>query len=98
MKINASKIAKYGRMRLGFIKYERKDLYTQLLFSAGLEEHLLEINETAQNQVRLLMKQLVKAQGITEELKAQNQMEWVGKMNNIKAQAEEIIFNTLIRE
>ena len=63
---------------------------------AQIEKYKKEINETAQNQIHLLMKQLSKSQGITEELKVQNQMAWVGRMNNIKAQVEKIILNEFI--
>ena len=61
-----------------------------------LSEHLQEIDETATNRYNLLMKQFTEQENITEELKANNQLEWVGKMNSIKNRVEEIIFSELI--
>ncbi len=61
-----------------------------------LRNHLLEIDKTANERFNLLMKQFMKQENITEELKATNQMEWVCRMNNIKNRVEEIIFNELI--
>jgi hypothetical protein len=93
-----SKIGKYGRMRLDFIKQERQDLYTQLLFSDGLEEYLIEINNRAKERICELNQQIAKKQRVTEDLKAYNQLAWVGAMNVIRAQAEEITMYEIIRE
>ena len=93
-----SKIGKYGRMRLDFIKQERQDLYTKLLFSDGLEEYLTEINNRAKERICELNKQIAKKQRVTEDLKAHNQLAWVGAMNVIRAQAEEITMYEIIRE
>ncbi len=95
---NTSRIGRYGRMRLEFIKQERQELYTQLLFSAGLEEYLSDINDRAKERIWDLTQQIARRQDITEELKACDQMAWVGAMNAIKAQAEEIIFHEMIYE
>lgn len=61
-----------------------------------LEEHLIEKEKTANDRFQLLMQQFIEKENITEELKANNQMEWVCRMNNIKNNVEEIIFNELI--
>lgn len=86
------KLGKYGKMRLNYLKTQKKAEYTILLIS----EHLQEIDETATARYNLLMKQIAERENITEELKANNQLEWVGKMNSIKNRVEEIIFNELI--
>jgi hypothetical protein len=93
---NTSRIGRYGRMRLEFIKKERQELYTQLLFSAGLDEYLIDINDRVKESIWDLTQKLARRQGITEELKASDQMAWVRAMNAIKAQAEEIILETIV--
>lgn len=90
------KIGKYGRMRLKYLKENKKAEYTVLLIENKLQEHLMEVDSTANARFELLMKQFEKKENITEELKATNQMEWVGKMNAIKNAVEEIIFKELI--
>lgn len=90
------KIGKYGRMRLQYLKENKKAEYTVLLIENKLQEHLMEVDSTANARFELLMKQFAKKENITEELKATNQMEWVGKMNAIKNAVEEIIFIELI--
>ncbi|NCE76295.1 TnpV protein [Anaerotruncus sp. X29] len=89
-------IGRYGRMRLRYLKEHRKGLYTTLLLTEKLYPHLLEIDEAANERMDILMPQLMKAAGVTEELKASDQMKWVGLANNCKAQAEEIICAELI--
>ena len=89
-------IGKYGRMRLRYLKEHRKGLYTSLLLTEKLYPHLLEIDRAANERMDILMPQLMKAAGVTEELKAADQMEWVRLANNCKAQAEEIILHELI--
>lgn len=83
-------------MRLCYLKEHRKGLYTSLLLTEKLYPHLLEIDKTANERMDILMQQLMKAAGVTEELKAADQMKWVGLVNNCKAQAEEIILHELI--
>ena len=87
---------KYGRMRLRYFKEHKKAEYTILLVNNKLQTHLIETDESANKRFELLMQQLAGRENITEELKANNQMEWVAKMNNIKNRVEEIIFNELI--
>lgn len=83
-------------MRLRYLKEHRKGLYTSLLLTEKLYPHLLEIDEAANERMDILMPQLMKAAGVTEELKATDQMKWAGLANNRKAQAEEIILHELI--
>ena len=90
------KLGKYGKMRLNYLKTQKKVEYTILLMDDKLSEHLKEIDETATARYNLLMKQFTERENITEELKANNQLEWVGKMNSIKNRVEEIIFSELI--
>ena len=89
-------LGKYGRMRLNYLKTQKKAEYTILLMEDKLSKHLQEIDKTAPNIYKMLMKQLAEQENITEKLKAINQLDWVGKMNSIKNRAEEIIFNELI--
>lgn len=89
-------IGKYGRMRLRYLKDHRPTLYSSLLLSEKLYPHLSEIDEAANERMDILMPQLMKAAGVTEELKAADQMKWVGLANACRAQAEESIFQELI--
>lgn len=89
-------IGKYGRMRLRYLKKYRPALYSSLLLTEKLYPHLLEIDEAANKRMDILMPQFMKAAGVTEELKATDQMKWVGLANACRAQAEEIIRNELI--
>lgn len=89
-------IGKYGRMRRRYLKEYRPTLYNSLLLSEKLYPHLLEIDEAANARMEILMPQLMKATGVTEELKATDQIKWVGLANNCRAQAEEIIQNELL--
>ena len=91
-------IGKYGRMRKSYLKEHRPILYSQLLMSEKLYPHLLEIDETAQSRLEQMMPQLAKEAGVTEELKACDPMRWVGLMNTLKAQVEEILYSELILE
>ena len=86
----------YGRLRKAYFQNFRPILFNELVLSDMLFEHCLEIEETARNQIDVIMSGLMKQYGITEELKAENQMEWVRQMNACKAQAEEIVKVELI--
>ncbi len=90
------KIGKYGKLRLNYLKENKRAEYTILLMDNKLQKHLIDVDTTANKRFDLLMKQFAEKENITEELKATNQMEWVCRMNNIKNRAEEIIFNELI--
>ena len=87
---------KYGMLRKQFLKEHRSARYQYLLLTGKLNEHLNQTNQEAREQVETLMKQMTEKQGVTEELKAQDQMEWVRLMNNIKASAEEIVLKNMI--
>lgn len=89
-------LGKYGIMRMHYLERDRPGLYTRLLLSGKLMEHLQEIETSAQNRLNLLISQLAKQNNVTEELKARDQMAWVGMMNNLKNQAEETILTELI--
>ena len=89
-------LGKYGIMRQQYLEQNRPGLYTRLILSGKLMEHLQEIDTTAHGRLESLMSLLTKQQGVTEELKAQDQMAWVGAMNSLKNQAEEIILTELI--
>lgn len=84
------------KMRLHYLKTQKKAEYTILLMEDKLSEHLHDIDNTATNRYKLLMKQFAEQENITEELKATNQLEWVCKINSIKNRVEEIIYNELI--
>ena len=90
------KLGKYGKLRLKYLKDCKKTEYTILLMDNKLQKHLLQIDKQANDRYELLMKQFAEKENISEELKATNQMEWVGRMNNIKNRAEEIILKELI--
>lgn len=89
-------IGKYGRMRKRYLKEQRPVLYTDLLMSGKLFEHLSDIDSAAQEHLDRIVSQLAARRGITEQLKAADQMRWVQEMNNIHAAAEEIILQELI--
>ena len=89
-------VGKYGRMRLRYLEEHRPSLYTRLLLSGKLMEHLQEIDSTCQERLEQLTCQMQAQEGITEEMKAVNQMEWVQRMNAIHHQVEEILLAELI--
>ena len=89
-------IGKYGRMRQRYLKEYRPVLYSSLILTEKLYPHLLEIDEAANERMDILMPQLMKATGVSEELKAADQMKWVGLANACRAQAEETIFVELV--
>lgn len=86
----------YSRLRKTYLQNFRPILFNDLVLSDMLFEHCLEIDETARSRIDVIMLELMKQYGITEELKAENQMEWVRQMNACKAQAEEIVKHELI--
>ena len=93
---NTQPIGMWGRKHLRYIKEHRPVLHTTLLLSGKLNSHLAEINQRASEMFDLLIKQLVEKEGITEQLKATDQMAWVGAMNNIRNRAEEIVNTEVI--
>ena len=89
-------LGKYGRMRKTYLKEHRPVLFSNLLLSEKLYPHLREIDETAQSRLETMMPKLMEAAGISQKLKAEDPMRWVGLMNNCKAQAEETILRELV--
>ena len=87
---------KYGMLRKQFLKEHRSAGYQYLLLIGKLNEHLNQTDQEAREQVETLMEQMTEKQGVTEELKAQDQMEWVRLMNNIKASAEEMVLREIL--
>ena len=87
---------KYGRMRLKFLKENRKAEYTIMFINGTLNKHLKEIQETADNRINLIVEQLKKKNNLTEEMKNTDQLYWVSMMNNYKNATEEIILKELI--
>jgi len=91
-----SSFGKYGMLRKTYLKTKRKASYSQMIITGKLFDHLHEIDTQAKDMLDLLMKQMLENQGITEALKATDQMAWVGAMNNIKACAEEIVLSEVV--
>ena len=89
-------IAIWGRKHLEYIKEHRPALYTDLVLSCKLHSYLADIDAQTQDRLALLIKQMVEKEGVTEQLKAQDQMAWVGAMNNIRNRAEEIVNKEII--
>lgn len=87
---------KYGRMRHTYLREHKKAYYTTLLFNGKLVAHLNEIDDVANAQMELIIKQMAKSQGVNEALKGQSQLTWGGAMNNIRNAAEEIVLQELI--
>ena len=87
---------KYGMLRKQFLKEHRSARYQYLLLTGKLNEHLNQTDQEAGEQVEMIMKQMAEKQGVTKELKVQDQMKWVRLMNNIKVSAEEIILKNMV--
>ena len=87
---------KYGRMRLSYLKEYKKAEYTIMLVDGTLNSHLKEIQKTAQIMLEQLIDELKSKSDLTEDMKNTDMLYWVGIMNSIKTQAEEIIYNELI--
>ena len=87
---------KYGRIRLNYLKEHKKAEYTIMLIDGTLNTHFKEIKETADNRVQQIINELKDKSDLTEDMKNTDILYWVGTMNSIKAQAEEIVFSELI--
>lgn len=87
---------KYGLLRLNYLKGHKKADYIIMFMNKTLNKHLKEVQETAKARVDTLIKEFAKQYNIDEELKAENQLEWLQMMNNCQNRAEEIVFNELI--
>lgn len=90
------KIGVWGQRHLKYIKQHRKVRYTNLLTSGKLNGYLADIDKQAEDMFFRLVKQMAEREGVTEKLKADNQMEWVARMNNIRSRATEIVNNDII--
>ncbi|MBQ6961864.1 MAG: TnpV protein [Clostridia bacterium] len=91
-------IGKYGRMRHAYLKEHHPGLYSHLILSGKLYKHLAEVERTCQERLETMISQMAKQQGVTEELKARDQLGWVGRMNEIQHSAEEIILAEIVYE
>ena len=89
-------LGKYGRMRKRYLKEHRPVLYSNMLLEGKLFQHLAEIDQACENRMEMIMRQLAEREGVTEVLKASDQMEWVGRMNSIRNRAEEIVLHELV--
>ena len=87
---------KYGIMRKQFLKEYRSARYQYLVLTGKLTEHLNQVDKETREKVEMLVEQMAERWGVTEELKLQDQMEWVRRMNNIKTNAEEIVCKNII--
>lgn len=90
------KVGKYGMLRHSYLRKHREGLYTGMLMKGNLNAHLEEVDREANRMLEQLTSQMAQEQGVTEELKAQDQMLWVQRMNNIRQAVEEQIFQDLI--
>ena len=91
-------IGKFGRLRRRYLKEHRKSVYTEMVLSGKLNEHLAEVDQTCYERMERLVKQMAEREGVTEALKASDQMAWVGRMNNIRSRAEEIVLSEVVYE
>lgn len=89
-------LSKYGRMRERYLREHRKAFYFTLLVSGKLNEHFIQIDTSACNMADYLIKEMAARQGVTEKLKSEDMMGWIGLMNNIQACVDEIVLNDIV--
>lgn len=89
-------LRKFGRMRKSYLENYRRGIYSGLLLSGELKKHLLMVQEQAEERFDLLVEQMAEKVEVTEQLKEQDQMLWVRRMNNIRARAEEVVREEII--
>ena len=89
-------LRKFGLMRKSYLENYRRGIYSGWLLSGELKKHLLMVQEQAEERFDLLVEQMTKQEGVTEQLKAQDQMLWVRRINNIRVRAEEIVREEII--
>ena len=89
-------IGKYGRLKLNYMKKYKIAEYTEMLLNNELKSYLLDIEDECKDKLELLIKQMAEKENVTEELKSNNQLEWVQRMNNIKNRAEENVLSEII--
>ena len=87
---------RFAEKRRRYLREYRDGIYTGMLLTVNLDDHLKEIGDTAQEMFDQLVEQMKKVEGVTERLKAEKQMEWVGRMNSIRSRAEEVVFSELV--
>lgn len=90
------KLGKFSKMRLKYLKENRRGMYTMLVARNKLTEHLLQIQEVTIKRMTQIIEKMKKQYGITEELKEKNQIEWIKQMNNIQATAEQMVVREII--
>ena len=90
------KVDKYGMLRRTYLRNHHRGIYTGMMISGALNAHLEEVDQQANDMLERIVKQMAKEQGITEQLKADNQMEWVKHMNNKRAAAEEVVLKEIV--
>lgn len=91
-------IGRYGRMRKKYLKEHQPDTFALMLMENTLTEHLVEIDRQANEQIYLITSQLAKTEGVTENLKARDQLEWIRRMNSCRARAEEQVIREIVLE
>ena len=89
-------LGKYGRLRKRYLEEKNDGTFTALVLSGKLTEHLLDVDRTAREQLEATVSQMAAAEGVTECLKAENQMEWLRRQNSIRARAEEIVIREVV--
>lgn len=89
-------VGRYGLLRKSYLKEHKRGWYSSLLLTGKLDAHLAEIDRTCTERVELIMNQLAQREGVAEALKEADQMEWVTRMNSIRARAEEIVLSELV--
>ena len=89
-------LRKFGLMRKHYLKEYKSGIYQCMFLSGNLKEHLLMMQERAESQFDTLVEQMSEREGVTEQLKEENQLLWVQKMNNIRARAEEVVREEII--
>lgn len=89
-------IGHYGRMRKAYLEEHRPGLYTRLILSGKLYDHLAETDQVCRDRMKRMIAQLAEAEGINEQLKVSDQLGWISRMNSIRSQAEEIVLQEII--
>ena len=89
-------LGKYGRMRKRFLEQKHDGTFSALVLSGTLTQHLMDIDQAARDQIATLTRQLAAAEGVTDELKSRDQMEWLRRMNSIRNRAEEVVIREVV--
>ncbi len=89
-------LGRYSKLRQKFLKENHGGVYSEMLLSGSLWEHLAKVEDSCQARLERIVSALAESEGVTESLKEMNQLEWVRKMNNIRSMAEEIVLSELI--